>query len=219
MSDRVCVAARTLMSVRRLRGLHTVPVPVLVAGIVVVISASVTITLTRDGPPSARLRFASYVGLTLPPQYEVPVSQVDQGADFTVYHPATSSANDSTVTHAYLMPGGGRADNDVELTYPLPAAAAHGVRLRYLIVSEQPWPFGEPDGFFNSDIAGSPDIGKRRCDFDNVPALCVQADSPSDATHENPAYVAMDIDNVSVELMGGNDLQELLAVAHSLTSR
>jgi hypothetical protein len=205
----------TLMSVRHLCTSRAVPV--LAAGIVAVIGGSVAVTLTRDGSPPASFRLGSYVGPVLPPEYEVPVSQVDQKADFTVYHPATSSVNDSTVSHAYVLPNAGMG-HDVELTYPLPTAATRGVRLRYLIVSEQPWAFGEPDSFFNSDIVGNPDVGKGRCDFDNIPALCVQANSPSDATHENPAFVALDINNVSVQLMGGSDLQGLLEIARSLTT-
>lgn len=201
------------MIVLRLRA-----VPVLVIGIVVVLAASVAAARARDDSRApVTTRSLDAVGPVLPPQEEVPVAQVDGKATFTVYHPATSWANDSTVARAYVLSHGGGVNSDAELIYPLPGGMTAGVRLRYLVVSEHSWTFGEPNAFFNEDLAGNPDVGKSRCDFDSVPALCVQANSPSDATHENPAFVSLDIDGVSVELMGGNDLDALLAVAHSLT--
>ena len=184
------------------------------------IAVSLAVGLTRsDGAgPRSTLGHAPLLSEPVyPQQYRVSPAQVDQRASFTVYHPNNASANDSMMSAAYVLPLKGKNGAVVEMQYPLPDAAAQGVRLHTLNVTEEPWPYGDPDQFFDEDVATSPDAGKSRCDFNNVPAVCVEANSPSDATQENAAYMRLDYNGISIELWGGNNLQRLIGIAHALT--
>lgn len=194
------------------RGISVVAAALLAAGVLtgVLVTASdshrkVGSALAEHLPPT-----------TFPSQYAVPVSQVDSRARFPVFHPKDASVNDGTVTSAYVLPHGDQADSAVELMYPLPAGSTAGIRQSYLSVFEEPWTFGDPGQFFDQDIATSPDAGKRRCDFNNMPALCVDPKSASDTTQQNPAFLRLRMDDVSVELMGGTSVQRLIAIARTL---
>ena len=186
--------------------------------VVIAVAATLAIVNSRGDKPDRAAVLHGAVGQPMfPQQYAVNPGDIDRKASFPVYHPTDSAVNDSTISQAYVLPNHGHQGGVVQLMYPLPASQAAGVRLPYLSLSEEPWPYGDPDQFFDEDIATNPDVGKRRCDFNDVPALCLDANSASDATGENAAYVRLDYNGISVELWGGNNLQRLLGIAHGLT--
>lgn len=192
---------------------------IMVAVVLAAICAALAIAFTRGdtGTHGTTLRPVLVDEPVYPPQYRVSPSQIDQNASFTVYHPNNASANDSTMSAAYVLPLKGKAGGLVEMQFPIPDSVARGVRQQTLSVSEEPWPYGDPNQFFDEDIATSPDAGKSRCDFNNVLAVCLAANSPSDATQQNAAYMRLDYNGISIELWGGNNLQRLIGIAHALT--
>jgi hypothetical protein len=185
---------------------------------IAVAGASLAFALSHNSTSNAR---AFDAALTSQPNYpdqdEVAPSDVDRKASFTVYHPNVPTQNDSTMSHAWVLPDKGDAAGSVVMMYPLPDSQSCGVRQPFLSVAEEPWPYGDPDTFIDRDVADNPSPDKFRCDFNNVPAVCVRPNSADDATQENPAYVHLNYNGVSIELMGGNNLQQLLGIAHSVT--
>lgn len=131
---------------------------------------------------------------------------------FSVVVPADPSANEKNLTDVYLYAAG-------ILEMDFPAVAKSSVRQPYISVVESQWSGGDPAAFFAEDAQGDPDIGKTVCNVGALPALCVAANSPSDATQSNPAYLRFVVNGIDVEVSGGDDLHRLQGIATSIANR
>jgi len=77
-------------------------------------------------------------------------------------------------------------------------------------VYEAPWEGGDPLTAFNEDLAASPDVGKSVITVSGLPALAVEAHSPSDDEQANPAFLKLVVGSTEVQISGGESLQRLI---------
>jgi hypothetical protein len=131
-------------------------------------------------------------------------------APFDVLMPDTERANAQNLQFACVL---GRA---VELRFPGPVPEAGPVRQDYLLVWQAPWRGGDPQTAFTNHIKQAAIAGESMCLVRDLPAVCVEAHSPDDETRSNPAFVRVVIDNIELEISGGENLDDLLDMAASL---
>ena len=79
-----------------------------------------------------------------------------------------------------------------------------------------PWEGGDPLSNYKDDIALDPSPAKFMCEAQGVPALCVNAHSPDDATGENAAFIRFVVDDIEVQVTGGESIDELLHIASTI---
>jgi hypothetical protein len=143
-------------------------------------------------------------------EQRVSLQQAEQDGGFNVLVPNTELANSDKMTGVYEGDGAG-------ITLRFPAAdPSSDVRQPDITIWEAPWTEGDPLAAYKNDLAADPDPNKSICSVGDLPALCVEAKSPNDATQENPAFVRVVIDKIEVELSGGGSVQDLLDIAGSL---
>jgi hypothetical protein len=144
------------------------------------------------------------------PEQRVSLQQAEQDAGFDVLVPNTELANSNNLTGVYEGDGAG-----ITLRFPTPDPSAD-VRQPEISIWEAPWTDGDPVAAYKQDLTNDPDPNKSICSVGDLPALCVEAKSPNDATQENPAFVRVVINKLEVELSGGASVQDLREIAGSL---
>jgi hypothetical protein len=168
----------------------------------------------RAGRPqlnNINIRRAISLAQPVVPERQIPLNQAQQDAGFRLLIPNTALANRGNMT--VYEDGGDRGG--ITLRFPAPDQSGD-VRQPGLSLWEAPWTEGDPLQAYKDDLANDPDPNKSICSVGNLPALCVQSNSPNDATQDNPAFVRVVIDKIVVELSGGSSVQDLLGIAGSL---
>jgi hypothetical protein len=159
------------------------------------------------------------------PGDRVTLAQAERDAPFDVLVPNSAAANSDNSTGVFEGPSDDQGPIDIEMRFPPPTSSSADVRQPYVSVSESAWPDGwvargqstDPLDYYQQDLAASPDSGaKSICFVGDRPALCVEPRSQSDMAQANPAYVHLVIDNVSIEVSGGDSLPALIDIAKSL---
>lgn len=155
------------------------------------------------------------IGLS-PDEWTTDLATAVKRAAFTLVVPDSRWTNNRTLVKVSVPPDG----NAAFLDYAAPADQSTGpeVRQPYLEVYESPWAYGDPAKAFLANVDRAPAEGKTVCKVAGLPALCVEPNSPSDLTGENPAYVQLVIDGIEVEVSGGNDLDVIRSIAASLAT-
>jgi hypothetical protein len=151
---------------------------------------------------------------------EVSLQEAQQSAKFTFFLPNHPDANTDNLQAVCLMAQG----TDVGLKFPDPLGSdrvsnspSMDVRQPYITVYEEVWGNGDPLTDFKNDIAFSPEDGKKICEVKAGPALCVEANSPSDSQLANPAYLRFVADGTHIMISGSSDLQRLIDIADSMS--
>jgi hypothetical protein len=171
---------------------------------------------TPDGRPATKRLVERAPGsndIFSPPTVgeRVTLNEATSQADFPVRVPDAATASQDNMTDVYI------AGDSVQMDFPPPNDSASDLRQPYLSVLEAPWTEGDPLNAYKDDIAHDPDAGSKSiCSVNELPALCVEARSPSDETQENPAFLRVVIDKVEVEVMGGDSVKTLIDIATSL---
>lgn len=88
------------------------------------------------------------------------------------------------------------------------------LRFDGIIMSEQPWAYGDPLTKYQEDMAAEEDSGRRIHTVLGVPAL-------SDAAHDDekgtdPAWLELALGDVDISLWGGESVEDLIAIAETL---
>ena len=131
---------------------------------------------------------------------------------FPITMPSDSLANSANITAVYLWPN----DSQVAVDFPAPAESGPPVRQAYIEVSYSNWSSGDPLAHFQADVKEAPASGKTVESIEGVPALEVQARSPSDADQTNPAFLRFASGGVDIQISGGDSLGALVGIAKSI---
>lgn len=136
-------------------------------------------------------------------------ARAQAGFDLKVPHHAYASAEN--IQTVYLFPGGGA----VVLVFPLPRSPQAPLRedVRRIEIFQQPWEAGDPRAEFQQSIQADP-AGGTMYEVNGVPML---ADAPhSDETGEDGAYLELALNGVSIQLSGGESVEDLIEIAKTL---
>lgn len=112
-----------------------------------------------------------------------------------------------------------RLGEAVEMRFPPPNDHSEDLRQPYVSVYEAPWREGDVGAFYEEDLKADPDEGKSICQVGKLPAMCVEARSPSDAEKANPAFLRFVLRDTLIEVSGGDDLEALMQVAEGIASQ
>lgn len=147
-----------------------------------------------------------------PEEWRTNLSSAQAQADFSLIVPNDPTAGPGNVVSVYLWPDG----SAVALQFPPPASPQSPIRQEYIEVWESPWRDGDPLADYERDMAEAPDKSKALYDIAGVPALGVEAHSPSDIEGANPAFLRFVVDGIEVEVSGGEDLDLLIRIAETI---
>jgi hypothetical protein len=129
--------------------------------------------------------------------------------------PDDAAANPHNVEATFVFPGG----EAIALDFALSADPKRYVRQGYLEVWESPWDLGDPRAFFKEDLEASAIEGAYLVDLSGHTALAVPANSPSDDSRSNAAFVRLEVRGLDVQVSGGDDLELILRIADSIADQ
>lgn len=155
---------------------------------------------------------ADPVGDHPPAEWIVSLSAARERAPYGLLFPDHPDASVENMKAAYQVP-----DKPAAVSFEFPSdAPKRPLRFDGIWVAQLPWEGGDPFSNYKDDIALDPSPAKFLCEARGVPALCVNAHSPDDATGENAAFVRFVVDNIEVQLTGGESVDELIRIANTL---
>lgn len=152
------------------------------------------------------------VGDYPPAEWEVSLNTASQKAPYRLLFPDDPSASHENMKAVYQVP-----NEPAAVSYKFSSEAPERpLRFEGIWVVQLPWHGGEPLNDFKDDLALDPSPAKFLCEARGVPALCVNAHSPDDATGENAAFVRFVVDDIEVQVTGGESVEELIRIADTL---
>jgi hypothetical protein len=168
----------------------------------------VLVAVLGSGPSPTPSLLSDY-----PTAWRSPPDDVLAGAGFEPVMPTHAFANADLITDAYLWPGG----DAIAVRFPAPPATTGGsVRQPFIELFEAPWAGGDPGSAWERDVASSSIDGAAVVEIEGVPTLVVPPFSPTDIERANPALLRFVLDDVDVQLSGGDSLDVLVEIAHTM---
>jgi hypothetical protein len=146
-----------------------------------------------------------------PEQWETSLEEALSTVAFPPKLPAHPAVSLDEILTTFLSPDG----LTFVMIFPLPAPQ-QPLRMPNLEIFQSPWVGGDPEASLEEVIANDPSVNKALYTVQGVTALGNKAHSPEDQTGENPAFLRLVLDDVEVQLFGGESLDLLIEIAESM---
>jgi hypothetical protein len=132
------------------------------------------------------------------------------GSIFPIWFPVHPDASVETLVGVCPEPGA----SPWVFLFRSPRPPDAPLRFDGIIMSEQPWGYGDPLTVFQENMAAEEDAGTRIHTVLGVPAL-------SDAAHDDdqgddPAWLELVLGDVQISFWGGESVEDLIAIAETL---
>jgi len=129
---------------------------------------------------------------------------------FPIWFPSHPLASVETLVGVCPEPGG----SPWVFLFRSPRPPDAPLRFDGIIMSEQPWGYGDPLTKYQEDVVAKEDPGTRIHTVLGVPAL-------SDAAHDDdqgtdPAWLELVLGDVDISFWGGESVEDLIAIAETL---
>jgi hypothetical protein len=148
-----------------------------------------------------------------PKSWEMGLSELRKEVDFPVLLPDRPDASKDSLMSSYLI--GRKA---VVLAFR-PPEDAPTVRQDYIEIYMNPWDDGDPRAEFEHAQNVDPIEGREVIEIDGRPAMVVHPNSETDTDIANAAYLETVVEDIELEVSGGDDLNRLIQITEDLMAQ